>query len=297
MAEIDYQVHVQDIGWMPTVKDGQIAGTVGQHKRVEAYNIQNIDVPGLGVHAFAHVQDYGWLEGKILRQDVGTTGEGKRIEAIKIGLIGPEAQNYDIWYRCHVEDIGWMNWSCNGEENGTVGGGKQVEAIQIEVHAKTESYLPVVNTVEKIINLTPQNVPVPQALNLVDVARQYVGYVSGTSNDSVFGRRIVGENAGDWCCYFVVCCAIDAGFNVPITGYVPTMHQWALDNGRFATTPQQNYFVLYDFNGNGTPDHIGIVDTVYGQYDIDAIEGNTGNPVGVYKVARTSGILGYINPF
>ena len=34
--EINYQVHVQDIGWMHPVAEDQVAGTEGRGKRIEA---------------------------------------------------------------------------------------------------------------------------------------------------------------------------------------------------------------------------------------------------------------------
>jgi uncharacterized protein YjdB len=37
---IEYQTHVQDIGWMSWVTDGNLSGTSGQSKRLEAINIR-----------------------------------------------------------------------------------------------------------------------------------------------------------------------------------------------------------------------------------------------------------------
>ena len=39
-ASVKYQTHVQDIGWQTQVKDGEIAGTEGQSKRLEAIKIE-----------------------------------------------------------------------------------------------------------------------------------------------------------------------------------------------------------------------------------------------------------------
>lgn len=289
---IKYQVHAQDIGWMGEVTDGAIAGTVGQSRQLEAFRILDVGVPNLGVHAFAHVENCGWSAGNILNEDVGSTGLGLHIEAIKIGLIGEEAGNYDIWYRCHVADFGWLNWSSNGAENGTIGGNKQIEAIQIELHHKSEGFNPTVNRIENYMNLTPQNPPQPQAPNILDVARSHLGYLSYSEEDSAFGRRLVGVNAGNWCCYYVVCCALDAGLNVPITGYCPTLMEWSQDNGRWTGNPQAGDLVLYDWDGNGVPNHIGIVEEVYSSNHVLAIEGNTGNPTGVYRKDRDYDILG-----
>jgi uncharacterized protein YjdB len=42
MYSISYRVHVQDIGWMPFVEDGAIAGTTGRSLRIEAIQIKLI---------------------------------------------------------------------------------------------------------------------------------------------------------------------------------------------------------------------------------------------------------------
>ena len=41
-ASVKYQTHVQDIGWQDWVKDGEISGTEGQSKRLEAIQIRII---------------------------------------------------------------------------------------------------------------------------------------------------------------------------------------------------------------------------------------------------------------
>ena len=41
-AKINYQTHVQDIGWQAWVSDGQIAGTTGKKKKIEALEIKLI---------------------------------------------------------------------------------------------------------------------------------------------------------------------------------------------------------------------------------------------------------------
>ena len=77
------------------------------------------------------------------------------------------------------------------------------------------------------------------------------------------------------------------------------MMDWAQETGRWTGNPQPGYFVLYDWDGNGVPNHIGIVEEVHASNCVTAIEGNVdkGNGVGVYRVYRNSGIMGYVNPF
>lgn len=300
MIDLNYQAHVSNCGWLNIVKNGNIAGTVGMNLPLEAIRITGYNVPGLGISGFAHVQDIGWNEAPITQGgDIGTTGLGKHIEAVKFELFGDEAKNYTLWYRLHVANFGFLPWVHQDEISGTVGGNNQAEAIQMILVRNDENFYPAVDTNTPFIDLTPQNPPVQNAPNVLDIARSNIGYITGTSEDSAFGRRIAGVNAGDWCCYFVVCCSLDAGLNVPITGYVPTMYEWAAENGRFTYNPQPGYYVLFDFNQNGTPDHIGFVETVNGDGSIYSIEGNTdqGSGTGVYRVYRDSYILGFVNPF
>lgn len=301
MGFIKYQAHCADLGWLPEVEDNRIAGTVGANRQLEAIRVNSLNLANSGLDIRVHVQDLGWSGQNVVGQDAGTTGLGKHVEAILIGITGDAYNTHDIWYRCHVQDYGWLDWSCNGAINGTVGGNKQVEAVQIDIHDKNEGFDPRVATDTEFIDLTPQLPPPAPAIdyraNIINIAASHLGYAPGTSSDSVFGRRIDGVNAGDWCCYFAVCCALDAGIAVPVTGYCPYILDWARESGRFTGNPEPGFFVLYDFNGNGVPDHIGIVQEVYASDHVLAIEGNTGDPIGVYQKDRDWGILGYVNIF
>ena len=40
VAKMRYKVHIQDIGWQDWKSDGQVAGTEGQSKRIEAIQIE-----------------------------------------------------------------------------------------------------------------------------------------------------------------------------------------------------------------------------------------------------------------
>ena len=41
--DIYYRVHVEDYGWMDWKKNGEISGTVGEAKRIEAIEIKLVD--------------------------------------------------------------------------------------------------------------------------------------------------------------------------------------------------------------------------------------------------------------
>ena len=135
-ADIEYQGHVEDYGWMNWVKNGALAGTTGQAKRVEAIKIKLPKSLAGSVSYQAHVQDYGWMNWVKNGALAGTTGQAKRVEAIKIKLDDELAKTYDVKYRVHVENIGWMNWVKNGALAGTTGQALRVEGIEIKITKK-----------------------------------------------------------------------------------------------------------------------------------------------------------------
>ncbi len=131
---VAYQAHVQDIGWQAAVRDGAVAGTSGQAKRVEALavSIEHPDYAG-GIQIRAHVQDIGWQGWSTTG---GTTGQSKRVEAMQLRLTGELAEHYDVYYRVHAQNIGWMGWAKNGESAGTEGMALRLEAIQVKLVPK-----------------------------------------------------------------------------------------------------------------------------------------------------------------
>ena len=140
IPSINYQAHVQDIGWQTSKKDGEMAGTTGQFKQIEAIKIQlsNIESYDGNIQYQSHVENVGWQDWRKNNEISGTTGESKQIEAIRIQLTGELEKSYDIYYRVHVEDIGWMDWASNGKAAGTAGYGYQIEAIEIRLLEKDE---------------------------------------------------------------------------------------------------------------------------------------------------------------
>lgn len=126
-SNINYQVHIQDYGWLSEVSGGNIAGTTGQARRMEAIKINANGIDG-NLKYQVHVQDYGWLSEVANGTVTGTTGQSKRMEAIIIKL---ENSSYNIKYRVHAKNIGWMNWKTSGQIAGTTGESRRIEAIQI----------------------------------------------------------------------------------------------------------------------------------------------------------------------
>ena len=139
-AGVSYTTHIQSIGWQGVVRNGELAGTVGDSKRLEAIKINLEDAPYSGnIEYRTHVQTYGW-QGWVKNGAVsGTNGEAKRLEAIQIRLTGEIAKYYDVYYRIQVQSFGWLGWAKNGEYSGSAGHAKRLEAIQIILVEKGKS--------------------------------------------------------------------------------------------------------------------------------------------------------------
>lgn len=95
---IQYQTHIQNIGWEADVGNG-------------------------------------WKENGEMS---GTKGLGYRLEAIQMRLTGENAANYDLYYQVHAQNMGWLGWAKNGESAGTAGYGYRLEGIRIAVMKKGE---------------------------------------------------------------------------------------------------------------------------------------------------------------
>ncbi|MGO2617920.1 MAG: hypothetical protein ACTH83_06135, partial [Lactococcus cremoris] len=134
---ISYTTHVQSIGWQPWVKDGKMAGTSGQAKRLEAIKIQMENLPATGgIQYKTHVQSFGWQNWSTNGALSGTSGKAKRLEAIQVQLTGEMAKKYDIYYRVHAQNYGWLGWAKNGDSAGTEGKAKRLEGIEIKLLKK-----------------------------------------------------------------------------------------------------------------------------------------------------------------
>lgn len=133
---ITYQGHVAGLGWMEPVGDGQVVGTVGESRALEALII---NFNG-GIRYSAHVQNIGWQGWAYSGEIAGTVGQGLQMEAIRIQLSGRSQQYFDVYYRAHVQNGGWLGWAKNGEPAGTAGVGLRLEALQIQLVEKGANF-------------------------------------------------------------------------------------------------------------------------------------------------------------
>lgn len=130
---VSCQAHVQSNGWMPTVTSGNISGTTGEAKRLEAFALALGDTSEGSIEYRAHVQNVGWQDWVSDNAQAGTTGEALGVQAISVRLTGALSEKYDIYYRVHVANIGWLDWTANGTDAGTVGIGRNIEAYEIKI--------------------------------------------------------------------------------------------------------------------------------------------------------------------
>lgn len=147
-AGLRYRAHVEKAGWLPSVHDGQVAGTTGWGARLEAFKIT--PPAGVTVDVQAHVQHRGNVEYKGIRKGpssgtgssdhdpiVGTVGLGLRLEGFWVRATGvPEGKA--LRYRAHVQGAGWLPWQVAGAHDygglaGTVGQSRRLEALQMEI--------------------------------------------------------------------------------------------------------------------------------------------------------------------
>jgi hypothetical protein len=87
-ARIEYNVHVENQGDQSVRKNGELAGTEGQGLRLEAVNINLINMPGYSVEYRVHIENQGWTQGWVSDGALaGTRGLGLRLEAMEIRII------------------------------------------------------------------------------------------------------------------------------------------------------------------------------------------------------------------
>lgn len=136
-----YRGHSQTYSWLKSVRDGQIAGTVGESKRLEAIKITPPE--GVELNVTVHVQHYGDIRYEGIKKGkssgtesskndpiMGTVGEKLRLEGIIIECTKNETGK-ELYYQAHVQDEGWQDPVTEGMLAGSRGKSKRIEAIRI----------------------------------------------------------------------------------------------------------------------------------------------------------------------
>ena len=126
-----YRAHVQKYGWLPYVRDGQIAGTVGKSLRLEAVEVELPE--GFTGDAWANVQGLGWLHYEGLEHGkkvvIGTIGQQKRLESLIFNIEGPKGAT--AHYQLHLERNGWLPAVPNHTAAGSQGLSLGAQAVRL----------------------------------------------------------------------------------------------------------------------------------------------------------------------
>lgn len=126
VSDLQCKVHLQDIGWTDWKQEGELLGTTGEAKRIEAIILQGNN--GLDLSYRVHMADLGWSSWVGNGQEAGTTGQYRRIEKIEI------KSNKMLEVQEHIQNVGWMPSSKGTNISiGTEGKSLRLEAFKINV--------------------------------------------------------------------------------------------------------------------------------------------------------------------
>lgn len=129
---IEYQTHIQNVGWQDLVGDSETSGIEGSNLRIEALKVNLVGYSGASIRYRTHIQNVGWQEWKNGGELSGTEGKSLRIEAMQVEASGlPD--DCMLEYRAYIQGQGWQEWKSSGEIAGTTGKNLRIEAIQMRI--------------------------------------------------------------------------------------------------------------------------------------------------------------------
>lgn len=124
-----------------------------------------------------------------------------------------------------------------------------------------------------------------------------VGQVGKTAKDAMrYIKAAGGTGYEPWCGDFVQWVYKQRGLTPPPARSVPALLSWARKNDKLTRAPRPGDLVMFDWNKDGTPDHVEMVrQRIKG--GVRTVGGNTSGNRAASQVAaknRTSGIMGYV---
>lgn len=147
---IEYEAHVQSIGWQGKRSNGAMAGTSGRSLRVEALRVRLTGelADRYDLYYRAHVQKLGWLDWAKNGSEAGSAGAAYRVECLEVRLVPknaaapgatkvPYVPSAGLQYRVHVQNIGDQGMRSGGAAAGTTGRSLRLENIRISVPGNT----------------------------------------------------------------------------------------------------------------------------------------------------------------
>jgi hypothetical protein len=138
------------------------------------------------------------------------------------------------------------------------------------------------------------------AQQVLQVAANEIGYKEQPlgSDHTKYGVWF-GIDPAPWAAMFVSYCFYMAGLPFPITtpkgfAFHPYAAKWFKEHGWWDTAPQVGDVVFFDWQADGSADHVGIVEKVNPDNSIVAIRGNVENQV--CRRSSSTGMMGYGRP-
>lgn len=143
-------------------------------------------------------------------------------------------------------------------------------------------------------------------MTIIDAARQYVGIHEGTPQHAAlidkYNNMVAAAHGcyhmqytDPWCAAYVSLCAAEAGFHdFPFSAACQPMVKWAQQRGLWSKAPSVGGLVLFDWDGDGSADHVGIVtDVEVGSFT--SIEGNTSDMCAYRHYSNQhAGVMGFV---
>lgn len=114
------------------------------------------------------------------------------------------------------------------------------------------------------------------------------------------------KNGQPWCAFFQDYCFRKAGWDFmkscPNPAYCPNIETWAKKKGYWKLSGKAGDLVLFDWNSNKSPDHVGMVIKKNSNGTYTTVEGNTSNVSNgnggcvQIRVREARWILGFVRP-
>lgn len=145
-VSIGYNVYNSNHGWSGEKFNGQIAGTVGKARKIEAFYayIFGKNSSKYKVVYRAYVKDYGWTGWAEGAKSCGTKGSNKQLQAIEIKIVdksetfgnGESALGNEtgIKTKSHIAGGKWQTYKPDGLTSGPIGGNNKLDAISMYVN-------------------------------------------------------------------------------------------------------------------------------------------------------------------
>ncbi len=149
-------------------------------------------------------------------------------------------------------------------------------------------------------NIIERGIFSPEGEKRAQLAEQAAKYIG--QNGTQFQNRM-GIPGLAWCGAFVACVFQDCGLDyaIPMTCLASNYQNWGIANGHWhdvnsGYNPQPGDVIVYDYNRNGSGDHVGIVHDGSGPRNVNCVEGNVGSPRLVRMMNYPPFISGFVSP-